>query len=425
MIKLFTLMGFMMVTGFPIAICLALASLIYLASSDMAPVVQGAYRMISGIDSFPLLAVPFFIYAGALMNEGGITSRIFEFAKACVGWLRGGLGHVNVGASVIFAGMSGAALADAGGLGTIEIKAMRDAGYEDDFSIGITAASSTIGPLIPPSLAMVIYGVVASASIGKLFAAGFIPGIVTALALSAMIAYFAHKRGYKRDARFGIRYLWNSFRRAFLSLMAPVIIVGGILGGIYTPTEAAIAASAYAFILGSCVYRTLTWRRFIRISLETAETTAVILFIVAGASIFSWILTANNVATLFADTLLEITDNRYLLLILINLLLLFVGCFIDTIAAITILTPILLPIVTNLGISPVHFGVIMILNLNLGLLTPPVGVVLYVLGRVADVPFERVVKGTLPFMVPLVIILILLTYVPQFSMWLPTLIYGK
>lgn len=425
MLLLFASLAIMLIAGVPIAACLVLSSLLYLSFYDLAPHIQVLYRMVNGIDSFPLLAVPFFILAGSLMNEGGITTRIFDFAKACVGWMRGGLGHVNIIASMIFAGMSGAAVADAGGLGNIEIKAMRDAGYEEGFSIGVTAASSTIGPIIPPSLAMVIYGVMASCSIGKLFVAGLLPGVLTACALSFMVIYISRKRNYSRDASFSAGNLWFTFRRAFLSLLAPVLVVGGMVTGIYTPTEAAVAVCAYAMFLGVVVYRTLTWKRFVQVSLETAETTAIILFIVAGASIFSWILTANNVATNFAEYLLDLTQNKIIILILINLILLVVGCFIDTLAAITIMTPILLPIVTKLGISPIHFGVLMVLNLNIGLLTPPVGVVLYVLGRVAKVPFETVMRGVLPFLVPLVIVLILLTFIPQFSMWLPDLVYGR
>ena len=424
MLLLFVSLGIMLIAGFPIAVCLIVSSLLYLSLNDLAPSLQVLYRMVNGIDSFPLLAVPFFILAGSVMNESGITTRIFDFAKACVGWMRGGLGHVNISASIIFAGMSGAAVADAGGLGSIEIKAMRDAGYDDSFSIGVTAASSTIGPIIPPSLAMVIYGVMASCSIGKLFVAGLLPGLVTAGALSMMVVYMSRKRNYPRDASFAFNVLWFTFRKAFLSLLAPVLVIGGMLSGIYTPTEAAVAVSAYALFLGTIVYRTLTWKRFVQISLETAETTAVILFIVAGAAIFSWILTANNVATNFAEYLLQLTQNKLLILLIINVILLVVGCFIDTLAAITIMTPILLPIAIKLGISPIHFGVLMVLNLNIGLLTPPVGVVLYVLGRVADVPFERVMKGVVPFLIPLVLVLILLTFIPQFTMWLPNLVYG-
>lgn len=420
---LFVMIFGFVVIGVPVAIALAASSMIFVAVTGQVPELVVIHRMVNGIDSFPLLAVPFFILAGNLMNTAGITNRIFAFAKACVGWLRGGLGHVNVGASVIFAGMSGAAVADAGGLGTIEIKAMRDAGYDADFSVGVTAASSTIGPIIPPSLPMVIYGVVASASIGQLFAAGFVPGLMMALALMAMVAWYARVRGYPRDARFSLRMLWVSFAAAFLSLLTPTIIVGGILGGVFTPTEAAIAASAYALVLGAVVYRTLSFRRLVRVTFDTIETTSIVLFIVAGASIFAWLLTSNRVTEQFAALILGATDNPILILLLVNVILLVVGCFMETIAAITILTPVLLPIMIKIGIDPVHFGVIMVLNLMIGLLTPPVGMVLYVLSRVSKVPFERCVAATAPFLVPLVAVLVLVTFVPSLSMWLPTLIY--
>ena len=420
---LFVLVFAFLIMGFPVAIALGGSSLIYVLLSGQVPDLVVVHRMVNGVDSFPLLAVPFFILAGNLMNTAGITNRIFDFAKACVGWLRGGLGHVNIGASVIFAGMSGAAVADAGGLGTIEIKAMRDAGYDPDFSVGVTAASSTIGPIIPPSLPMVIYGVVASASIGQLFAAGFLPGLLMAVSLMVMVAWYARRRNYPRDARFAWGQLGLAFLRAFLSLMTPVIIVGGILFGIFTPTEAAIAASVYALALGLLVYRTLTWRRLVRVSFDTVETTSIIMLIVAGASIFAWILTSNRVTEHFASFILAVTDNPYLVLLVINVILVIVGCFMETIAAITILVPVLLPVVVKLGIDPVHFGVIMVLNLMIGLLTPPVGMVLYVLSRVSGVPFERCVAATAPFLVPLVTVLVLVTFVPALSMWLPTLIY--
>jgi tripartite ATP-independent transporter DctM subunit len=357
------------------------------------------------------------------MNTAGITERIFGFARALVGWMPGGLGQVNVGASVIFAGMSGAAVADAGGLGAIEIKAMRDAGYEPGFAVGVTAASSTIGPIIPPSLPMVIYGVMAGASIGQLFAAGFLPGLAMALALMAMVAWFAHRRGFPRDQAFAWGPLGRTFVSAFLSLMTPVIIVGGILLGVFTPTEAAIAACAYALVLGVGVYRTLSWRRFLRVSYDTIETTAVVLFIVAGASIFAWILTSNRVTEQFAALILTVSETPWVVLLLVNLILLIAGCFLETVAAITILVPVLLPIVTSVGVDPVHFGVIMVLNLMIGLLTPPIGMVLYVLSRVSGVPFERCVVATLPFLIPLVAVLMLVTFWPGFVLWLPTLAY--
>ena len=419
---LFVALLVLILIGVPVAIALAGASALFILSGTVPPMVV-AHRMVNGVDSFPLLAVPFFILAGNLMNTAGITERIFNFALALVGWMRGGLGHVNVGASVIFAGMSGAAVADAGGLGAIEIEAMRDAKYDTDFAVGITAASSTIGPIIPPSLPMVIYGVVAGASIGQLFAAGFVPGLVMAVALMLMVAWTARRRGYPRDQAFVWKILFSSFRRAFLSLMTPVIIVGGILSGAFTPTEAAVAACAYAMFLGAVVYRTLTLRRFVRVSFDTIETTAVVLLVVGAASIFAWILTSNRVPEMAAALLLGASDNPWVILLLINIILLIVGCFMETVAAITILVPVLLPVAVAIGVDPVHFGVIVVLNLMLGLLTPPVGMVLYVLSRVANIPFERAMTGTAPFLIPLVLVLILITYVPQITMWLPTLIY--
>lgn len=420
---LFVLLLGMILLGFPVAVALIGSSAVYILLSGRVPDVVVMHRVINGVDSFPLLAIPFFILAGNLMNTAGITERIFEFAKALVGWMRGGLAHVNIGASVIFAGMSGAAVADAGGLGSIEIKAMRDAKYDPGFAVGVTAASSTIGPIIPPSLPMVIYGVMAGASIGQLFAAGFIPGLLMALALMVMVFIYARIRNYPRDQAFRISVLGQSFARAFLSLLTPVIIVGGILFGLFTPTEAAIAACFWALFLGLVVYRTLTWRRFLRVSYDTIETTAVVLFIVGGASIFAWILTSTRVTEQFAALILTISDNPIIVLLLINLILLVVGCFLETVAAITILVPVLLPVVVKVGVDPVHFGVIMVLNLMIGLLTPPIGMVLYVLSRVAKLPFERCVVATAPFLVPLVTVLLLVTLIPGLSMWLPTLIY--
>lgn len=419
---LFVILFAMLLFGVPVAIALAGSSAIFIMSGPVPPMIV-AHRMINGVDSFPLLAVPFFILAGNLMNSAGITERIFAFALSLVGWLRGGLGHVNVGASVIFAGMSGAAVADAGGLGAIEIKAMRDANYDSGFAVGITAASSTIGPIIPPSLPMVIYGVVSGASIGQLFAAGLIPGLVMAASLMLMIAFFARRRNFPRDQPFMLSTLATSSKRAFLSLLTPIIIVGGILSGAFTPTEAAVAACAYALFLGLIVYRTLTWKRFLRVSFDTIETTAVVLFVVGSAAIFAWILTSNRVPEAAAGLLLAMSDRPWVILLLINLILLAVGCFMETVAAITILVPVLLPVVLELGVDPVHFGVIMVLNLMLGLLTPPVGMVLYVLSRVSGVPFERCVVATAPFLIPLIFCLFLMTFVPALTMWLPTLLY--
>jgi len=419
------IIGFLLLllAGVPVAISLGGASLLYVILEGTQPHLVVLHRMIGGTDSFPLLAIPFFIMAGSLMNSAGITTRLFGFALALVGWLRGGLGHVNIVASVIFAGMSGTAVADAGGLGSIEIRAMRDQGYDDDFSVGITGASSTIGPIIPPSLPMVIYGVMANASVGKLFAAGFIPGLVMAAALMVMVAWFARSRNYRRDASFSVFRLWSSFQQAFLPLLTPVILVGGMVTGVFTPTEAAIAATAYAMILGLFVYRSLSWREFVRVSLETMETTSIILLIVAGASIFGYLITTTKITDQLADFVLSITRNPLLILFLVNVFLLIIGCFMETIASITILVPVLLPLMEKIGVDPVHFGVVMVLNLMIGLLTPPVGMVLYILARVANISFERTTRACAPFLVPLLITLAICTYWPQMVLFLPNLFY--
>jgi TRAP-type C4-dicarboxylate transport system permease large subunit len=424
--------------------------------------------MVGGVDSFPLLAVPFFILAGNLMNSAGITNRIYNFALALVGWLKGGLGHVNVVGSVIFAGMSGTAIADAGGLGTIEIKAMKDHGYPAEFAVGITAASATLGPIIPPSLPMVIYGVQANVSIGKLFAAGFIPGAVMALLMMALVSYYAYVRKYGSDIAFSwprmggallelgfvvltavvLYFLWSHeglpgwirfgallagtmvadklFKfEAYMALLTPVILIGGMATGLFTPTEAAVAAVAWALFLGFIWYRTLNWRMFVKISMDTIETTAVVLFIVASASIFAWVLTTTQVTEAIGNWVLSISDNPLVFLLLANIFLLFVGCFMETIAAITILVPVFMPIIAKLGIDPVHFGLVMILNLMIGLLTPPVGMVLFILQKVARISFEATVKAVLPWLWPLLVTLALITYFPQLVLWLPGIMYPK
>jgi len=300
---------------------------------------------------------------------------------------------------------------------------MRDHGYSVDFAVGITGASSTIGPIIPPSLPFVIYGVMANASIGKLFAAGLIPGLVMALTMMIMVTYYAHTRGWHRDAKFSIVALWQTFKRAFLPLLTPIILVGGMTTGVFTPTEAAIAATVYAIFLGMVIYRTLSLKKLIKVSMETAETTALILLIVAGASIFGYLITLTKVTDNVSALVLSITTEPWVILLLVNIFLLIVGCFMETIAAITILVPVLLPLMDKIGVDPVHFGLIMVLNLMIGLLTPPVGMVLYILARVANISFERATKACLPFLIPLLVSLALVTYWPSMVMYLPNLFY--
>jgi TRAP-type C4-dicarboxylate transport system permease large subunit len=452
---------FLMAGGVPVAIAMAGASLLYILASGNLPPFAVVHRMIGGIDSFPLLAVPFFILAGNLMNNAGITNRIYNLALALVGWLKGGLGHVNVVGSVIFAGMSGTAIADAAGLGTVEIKAMRDQGYAPEFAVGVTAASATLGPIIPPSLPFVIYAMMANVSVGALFLAGLLPGLLMALLMMVTVAYFAHKHRWGADIRFsssrfgkallevavvagwplavwalvrlglpaqpvvmaGLVLLFVADRmcgfQAVLPIMTPVLLIGGMTTGIFTPTEGAIAACVWALVLGTLWYRTLGWKMFVKVSLDTVETTATVLFIVAAASIFGWMLTATGVTAAIAQWVLGFTREAWVFLLLGNLLMLFVGCFLEPTAAITILVPLLLPIAQQLGVDPVHFGLVMVLNLMIGLLHPPMGMVLFVLARVAKLSVERTTVAILPWLVPLLVSLVILTYVPGIVLWLP------
>jgi len=420
LILLFALMA----AGVPIYISLGLASLVYFLSEGMAGV-AAAHTMISGLDSFTLIAIPFFIFAGHLMNAAGFTERIFTFARAMVGRAPGGLGHVNIGASVVFAGMSGAAVADAGGLGAVEVKAMRDAGYDRGFSVGVTAASSTIGPIIPPSLPLIVYGVVAEVSIGKLFAAGLIPGFLMAVALMIMVHVMSVRRDYPREAKFSLPVALSAAKSAVLPLLTPIIIVGGIVFGIFTPTEAAIAAVAYTVLIGGVVYKSLSLRTLLATMNTTIETTAAVLMIIASAALFAWVLTANQVADGLTSGLLSMTDHKTLILLMIMLIVFIVGFFMETIAAITILTPLILPVALAVGIDPVHLGIVLVLNLMIGLLTPPVGMVLYVLSKVSKTPFEECVKATLPFLVPLIGVLLLLVFVPNLALYLPELLFAN
>ncbi|MEY4711413.1 MAG: putative large permease component [Pseudomonadota bacterium] len=452
--------------GIPVAIAMAGSALLYIFWSGNMPAFAVIHRMVGGIDSFPLLAVPFFILAGNLMNNAGITNRIYNYALALVGWLRGGLGHVNVVGSVVFAGMSGTAIADAAGLGTIEIKAMKDHGYSTEFAVGVTAASATLGPIIPPSLPFVIYGMMANVSVGALFLAGLLPGILMAVLMMLTVAYFAHKNGWGGDIRFEWPrvakalaetaivigwplLLWVAITRlglppqptvvaglallfvmdkvfkfqAVLPIMTPVLLIGGMTTGIFTPTEGAIAACLWALVLGFLWYGTLNWRMFVKISLDTVETTATVLLIVSAASIFGWMLTATGVTSAISQWVLGFTRDPWVFLLLANLLMLFVGCFLEPTAAITILVPILVPICQQLGIDLVHFGLVMVLNLMIGLLHPPMGMVLFVLARVAKLSVERTTVAILPWLVPLLLSLGVITYFPQLVLWLPKMFY--
>ncbi|RXT53215.1 ABC transporter permease [Bosea sp. Tri-44] len=451
----------LMILGVPVAISMAVASLAFILVSGTVPDVILAQRMIAGVESFPLLAVPFFILAGNLMNIAGVTGRIYAFAVALVGWMRGGLAQVNIIGSVIFSGMSGTAIADAAGIGTIEIKAMKDHGYSAEVAVGVTAASATLGPIIPPSLPFVIYGMMSNTSIGALFLGGVIPGVVMTLFMMLTVAIFARIYKWGSDTAFSLRDLGSAGIEvlvvmgfpvlayglvfagldpnlaigialavllamdyyfnfsAVMALMTPVILIGGMTMGWFTPTEAAAAAVIWSLFLGLVRYRSMTMRSLTKATFDTIETTASVLFIVTAASIFAWLLTVSQTAQLLSDLILGFTQNKWVFLILVNLLLLFIGCFLDTIAAITIVVPILLPIALKLGIDPIHFGLILTLNLMIGLLHPPLGMVLFVLSRVAKLSVERTTMAILPWLIPLFAALIAITFIPELTLWLP------
>jgi tripartite ATP-independent transporter DctM subunit len=408
-----------LLAGVPVFIALAGSSLIYTHFMAGIPDFVILHRMVGGIDSFPLLAVPFFILAGNLMNSAGITNRIYDFAVAAAGWMRGGLAHVNIIGSVIFAGMSGTAIADAAGLGTIEIQAMKDHGYSTEFSVGVTAASATLGPIIPPSLPFVIYGMMANVSIGALFMGGFIPGAVMTIFMMLYVTYCARKYGMGRDQAFNLKVLGITFLAALPPLLTPAIIMGGMTFGWFTPTEAAIAACAWAMILGVFLYRSLNFKQFYKVTMDTIETTAGVLLIVGAASLFGWVLTTTRLTEYAAEWLLSYTTNRYVILLLINILLLIVGCFLEPIASISILVPVLMPVITKIGIDPVHFGVMMTLNLMIGLLHPPLGMVLFVLARISKLSIERTTMAILPWLIPLLASLVAITLIPELTLWLP------
>ncbi len=379
-------------------------------------------RAVSGLDNFLLLSVPFFIYTGKVMNAGGITVRIFRFANAMVGSMRGGLAQVNIVASIIFAGMTGTAVSDAAGLGTVVIKGMREAGYKDDFAVAVTAASSTIGPLIPPSVPLVIYALMTGVSIGGILLAGLVPGLLMGFALMVYVAIVARRRNLPAGERFRLRELLVSFASGFPALLTPVIILGGIVSGIATPTEASAVAAIYASILAVVFYRATTVRQLLHICRETAVDTGTILLIVSMAMIYGYLVTRAGITASLAEGIASVSTNPIVVSLLLVGILLVIGCFLEGTAAIIILSPVLLPVMINVGIDPLQFGVVIVLTLMIGLLTPPFGMVLFVLARISGVPLHRIVKATLPFIIPLLIVNLLLIAFPGLVTWLPELL---
>ena len=405
----------------PIGFCLMLSAVSYILYVGDMPWAIMTQRLVAGLDCFTLMAVPFFILAGKFMNAAKITDRLFNFARTLVGHIPGGLAHANIVASIFFAGMSGAAVADAGGLGSIEIEAMKKDGYAADYAGAVTAASSTIGPIIPPSIPMIVFAVFAETSVAALFAAGIIPGLLMGLSLMILVYRHAIVHGVKRHPMVSFLVLCKAFISALPPLLTPVILVGGIMGGLFTPTEAGAVAALYALILGAFFYRSLDLKKIKEVILDSAWTTGTVMLIAMAASLFAYVITLEKIPVIAGELILSLTDNRYMILLIINIFLLFVGCFLEPVSAMIILIPVFIPLCTKMEINMVHFGIMMVLNLMIGLLTPPVGLVLYVVSDVAKVSFEGLVRTTFPFLVPLLICLAIVTYLQDVCLWLPRL----
>ena len=425
MVLTFVLWFILIMLGVHVGYALIMASIFFFASSGGWNLVPFALeQMFNGVNSQTLLAVPFFVLAGNLMNGGGVTTRIFDFAASMIGHRKGGLAHVNVLASLIFSGMSGSALADAGGLGQLEIKSMKDAGFDEGFAGGITAASCIIGPLVPPSTPLIIYAVLANQSVEKLFMAGFLPGLLTTAALMIMCSILSHKRNYPSEPKRSWSYRANSFKKSFWALLTPVIILVGIFTGYFTPTEAAVVAALYTMILGFFVYKELNLKSFFKICLDSIKTSGTIVLMILGVTLFQFVISREQMPQAIATFFTSHVDSKLTLLLMINIVLLILGTCIDALPLQMILVPILLPAVLAYGINPIHFGVVVIFNLMIGILTPPMGTALFVVARVGNMQFKTLMKGVLPFLIPLVITLILLNIFPEITLLLPRLLTG-
>ena len=407
----------LLVIGVPISISIGASAVLGCLSLGYPLVVIGQ-KMVSGIDSFLLIAVPLFILAGNLMNAGKITEKIFDTAKELVGWIPGGLGHANVVASIIFAGMSGSAVADAGGLGAIEMEAMKKNGYDEDFAGAVTAASSVIGPIFPPSIPLIIYGSVASVSVDQLFMGGVVPGLLMGVLLMVMVLYFAIVRRYERHP-FRLRALIRQFLGSIPALITPVIILCGFVVGWFTPTEASSIAVIYSLLIALFLYRTLDWKSFKKCLKDSAISSANTLFIIGTSTLFTYVMAMEGISRQFADVILGISSNPNVVLLVINVLLLVLGMVLEPGAILPLMLPVLLPIANGLGRDLVHFGVMVVLNLMSGQVTPPFGVCLFVISDVNKLKLERLYRSILPFLVPLILTLILVTYIPGLVTALP------
>ncbi len=406
----------------PIAVAIGAASVIGIVVHGDFPLMVVAQRMFGGTDSFHLLAVPLFMFAGALMEAGGISRRIIDLANALVGWLPGGLAAVTIVSAMFFAGISGSAAADAAAVGAILIPAMQRSGYRSDFAAAVLASGGSIGVIIPPSIPMIIFGFLTGASIGQLFAGGILPGILVGLSLIAVASLVSHRQGYGATQPFEARRVGQCFKRAILALGAPLIILGGILFGIFTATESAAIAVVYALVVGLGVYREIEPRRLVPILIDAGVTASVVMFIIAAASVFSWLAAIEELPARLAGVLLTLTDNPVWLLLLVNLILLVAGTFVETTAALILLVPMIVAILPALGIDLVHLGVIVVTNLAIGMLTPPMGICLIVSGTISGDRLGAIAWRVLPFLGILLIDLLIISFYPPLTMWLADLV---
>jgi tripartite ATP-independent transporter DctM subunit len=411
--------------GFPVVLAIGLPCLMYIFVNGL-PIDLIAQRTLYALDSFPLVAVPVFLFVGSLMNSAGISRTIYQFADTAVGRLPGGLAQVNIFGSLIFAGMSGSALADIGGLGRIEIDAMRKKGFNPAFAGAVTGASAIVGPIFPPSIPLIIYGTVTGVSVIQLLLGGILPGLLCVAMLMLMTGWLAMRRKYPRTERWPtLRELWRDFKPAFPAIMAPVILIAGMLLGFFTPTEIASVTVLYAVLISSLYYRELTWKGVIDAGYETVRASAGILLIVAVAALFGWILSVELVPQKLTALMLEISTNPYVLLFIVNLLLLLVGMFLDSTTAILVIAPIIAKPLVAAGVDPVHLGMVVVFNLMIGLLTPPMGLALFLVGDIARVSMKDLLREMMPYYVPLAITLLLITYVPGLTTWIPRLALGQ
>jgi len=418
------LLGFLAI-NVPVAVTFGVTVALFLALLTDVPLTLIPQQMFGGTDSTVLQAVPFFLLAGALMDKGGISRRLINFANVLVGWVTGGLAMVSVLASMFFAGISGSAAADSAAVGSVMIPAMARKGYAKDFAVALIACAGTIGTMIPPSIPMIIYGVTTGTSIGGLFIAGVVPGVLMGLALMAHAYAVSRQRGYSGLALPSAREAWVAFREALLTLLMPVFVVGGILGGIFTPTEAAAIAVFYSLVLGGLVYRELRWSSLPEILVQTGLGTGIVMFLIATSTAYGWVLARQGIPLTLANAFTGMTNNPWVFLLLVNLLLLVVGTVMETVPSIIIFAPVLLPLAKQLGVDPVFFGVIMVVNLSMGLASPPSGATLFVSTAIANEPLDRVCRAVWPLFFSMIAILLLITLVPPLVMWLPHLVYGR